>query len=167
MAKMTADEITRAEYLWRKVEEQCAQNLAQGAPLEEVERDRTRMWEKMYMQFGDLERFGRQMLPRMPEPNILLKQEMEKCNYAQRQQAHQQEAMRKARVEHMQSAAMACSITDGCNLWIARWGDGWVRVMDVQQASNEAEAFRWDTLCERLKRTNKIETDGEYVRVVI
>jgi hypothetical protein len=158
-------EYQKAEYLWRETEARLAESLRAGMTAEQAEVQRQAMWEKMQYQFGNLERFGQQ-IPRVPDPGSLLKQELEKQKYEKLQTAKQQEAMRKARVEYMQSAAMACSITDGLNLWAARWGDGWVLVVDVQRASVETDAFRWDLLQTRLTRTHRLETDGEYVRVV-
>lgn len=165
MAKLISNEFDRANYLWLETEARLADAVKRWMTPEQADVQRRAMWEKMHMQFKDLEHFGQQ-IPRVPEPSTLLKQEMEKKKYEQLQEAHQQEAARKARVEHMQSAAMACSITDGLNLWVARWGDGWVLVMDVQKARNEADAFRWDVLQTRLTRTHRLEIDGEYVRVV-
>lgn len=166
MAKIVYDEYQKAEYLWRETEARLAENIRAGMDPAYAERERQALWEKLQYQFGNLERFGRQMLPKMPDPGSLLHQEIEKQKFEKLQTAKQQEAARKARVEHMQSAAMACSITDGLNLWVARWGEGWVLVVDVQKASVETDAFRWDLLQTRLTRTIKLETDGEYVRVV-
>lgn len=165
MAKIVYDEYQKAEYLWRKTEARLAENIRAGMDPAYAERERQALWEKMQDQFGNLERFGRDLL-RVPDPGVMLKQELLKQDVEKARQAAQQEDMRKARVEHMQSAAMACSITDGLNLWVARWGEGWVLMVDVQKASVETDAFRWDLLQTRLTRTIKLETDGEYVRVV-
>ena len=144
--------------MWRTHEAKCAEALRSGMLERDVDEMRQQFWRKMQAE-RKRHYFDVDAVPIFPKPSWELEKEKAR-------QAAQQEAAKQARVEHMQSAAMACSITDGFNLWIARWGDGWVLVVDVQKASNEAEAFRWDTLCERLKRTNKIEIDGEYVRVV-
>lgn len=165
MAKTIADEITRADFMWREAEARLAESLKRGMTAEQADVQRRAMWEKMQDKFGHLERFGRDLL-RVPDPGVMLKQELLKQDVEKARQAAQQEDMRKARVEHMQSAAMACSITDGLNLWVARWGEGWVLMVDVQKASVETDAFRWDLLQTRLTRTIKLETDGEYVRVV-
>ena len=129
-----------------------------------AERERQALWEKMQDQFGNLERFGRDLL-RVPDPGVMLKQELLKQDVEKARQAAQQEDMRKARVEHMQSAAMACSITDGLNLWVARWGEGWVLMVDVQKASVATDAFRWENIAARLKAVMLIEylvTTGHY-----
>lgn len=144
--------------MWRTHEAKCAEALRSGMLERDVDEMRQQFWRKMQAE-------RKHQYYELDEPQLMPKasRELEK---EKARQAAQQEAAKKARVEHMQSAAMACSITDGLNLWVARWGDGWVLVMDVQKASNEMEAFRWDTLQTRLTRTIKLETDGEYVRVV-
>ena len=144
--------------MWRTHEAKCVEALRSGVPERDVDEMRQQFWRKMQAerkhQYYDLDD-----VPMFPQPSWELERE-------KKRQATQLEAAKKARVEHMQSAAMVCSITDGLNLWVARWGDGWVLVVDVQKASIETDAFRWDVLQTRLTRTIKIETDGEYVRVV-
>lgn len=60
----------------------------------------------------------------------------------------------------------ACALSVAVNLWIVKFGDGWVRIDDLPNGSVGPGEMQWLKLLTRLTEANKIEKLEDYVRVV-
>lgn len=77
----------------------------------------------------------------------------------------QQEAEEVA--ELLRSPAMACTLDTAVDLWIVKYGDGWVPVTDIQKDDN----MDWTVLHFRLKEARYVESftglrNPGYVRII-
>lgn len=64
----------------------------------------------------------------------------------------------------MAGPAMQCTVTDGVNLWIAKFGDGWVDRNAIPAVSKEGD-MEWTVLADRLRKINMMEEYDNFVRI--
>lgn len=153
------------ERRWREVEKMTATAARNGMERETIERQRKIAWEKMQREHEDV-RWGQVPMQDPPrwskqvEDELML--QVRNLEAQQKQKEMQLEALRMK----MQGAAMLCSITDGVNLWITRWGDGWVDSAAVKNASVGDDAFDWTLLCTRLTKLGRLEVHLDFLRII-
>lgn len=79
---------------------------------------------------------------------------------------HEQEkiAARTAAMQAVLNAPhMQCTLSTAVNLWIVKFGDGWVPRQDLGSAVGE---MNWHELGARLKRTGKLEEYEDFWRII-
>lgn len=91
-------------------------------------------------------------------------EEKEKAYRLQLEMMKRKEAEKHARLRRklMESPAMQCTVTDGVNLWIAKFGDGWV---DHNALPQGGEGMEWPVLADRLRKIHMMEEMDNFVRV--
>lgn len=91
-------------------------------------------------------------------------EEKEEAYRLQQELQNRKEAEEHARLrcEFMDSPAMQCTVTDGVNLWIAKFGDGWIDRHTLQQGG---EGMDWSVLTDRLRKINMMEEMDTFVRI--
>lgn len=93
-------------------------------------------------------------------------------------QAMKQAAEEKARIQAEHEALRrknllaephnACSLSAAVNLWVVKFGDGWVRVNDIPDEGGNLDTgeMNWHGLMRRLDLQDKIEKLEDYVRII-
>lgn len=93
-------------------------------------------------------------------------EEKEKAHRLQMEMLKRKETEEHARLQRklMESPAMQCTVTDGVNLWIAKFGDGWVD-RNAVLAITELGGMEWWVLADRLRKISMMEEMDKFVRI--
>ena len=135
---------------------------------EKYEQIRRQMYEtaQLMPKYADLPRDAREMLEdgltQSQQEWLHQQQEGERRRLKQKaeQEQREQDAL-------LASPAMVCSISVGIDLWIAKFGDGWVMATNAMVAPDEeAGGMNWSMLYTRLKRLHRMEEHGPFCRIV-
>lgn len=79
--------------------------------------------------------------------------------------AEEAQAKLKAVQAHLAAPHMQCTLSTAVNLWIVKFGDGWVTRQDVANAVQPGE-MHWFELGSRLVRTGKMEVHEDFWRII-
>lgn len=85
-------------------------------------------------------------------------------------EAHANAKQLKAKIKAVQDSLaqphMQCTLSAAVNLWIVKFGDGWVRVNDMPNEPHGSGEMNWNKLLTRLADTHKVEKYEDYVRII-
>lgn len=59
-----------------------------------------------------------------------------------------------------------CTLSAAVNLWIVKFGDGWVRINDMPNEPQGVGEMNWNKLLTRLANAHRMEKYEDYVRII-